>query len=69
MIDWIKISDGLPPIGDRVLAVGHPALISDGGRWVKVIAYLGNETWASFDEEYPTSVPPTHWIPLPKLPK
>lgn len=54
---WIKCSERLPDEGDYVLAVWNGLI---------VVVYRVGNSWADGDE---TISAPTHWRPLPPLPK
>lgn len=80
MSEWISVDDGLPDIARPVwLALEGGSIIIggrglDGNAWVWCNAYdthyldtLGN--WCCAALEFYDEYIPTHWQPLPELPK
>lgn len=57
--EWIKVEDGMPKIGSAILIFCE---ILD----IHVSFYDGA---GKFTHPYYDSFKPTHWMPLPKLPK
>ena len=61
-MDWIPVTDRLPPIGKRVLACS----------WMSaryIVAYISPEGgwYLSFEHSPIQNI--THWMPLPELPQ
>ena len=68
MSDWIKCSERLPNVGERVLMnVGKSVFEGwhDGRIWVRYDDF--DESPASFEELMCKRV--THWMPLPEPPE
>lgn len=77
-MEWIKVEDDLPPIGELVWIYGGDAGITiaertenESGWYWEVI----NDTYFVADEDqiivdtYWEDINPTHWHSIPKLPK
>ena len=74
--EWVKVEDGLPNIGDRILCIENDGDIQIAVYGVdKVIGEkdrVTNKPIACFldeQDEQPSFYLPTHWMPLPKNPK
>lgn len=77
-MEWKSVDDELPPIGELVWVYGRQDGIylaeryqwPDGWQWAKM-----NDPFFSRHEDkisadaYIEDIEPTHWHPLPKLPK
>lgn len=60
---WIRCSERMPPVGERVLALDPTNGVYTAKRWVE-----RSETFEP--DENPSSVTrPTHWMPLPEAPE
>lgn len=74
--EWVKVEDGLPNIGDRILCIENDGDIQIAVYGVdKVIGEkdrVTNKPIACFldeQDEQPSFYLPTHWMPLPHPPK
>ena len=62
-MDWIPVTDRLPPIGKKVLACSWMSVTY----YVAYVSLVGGKWHLSFGDSPILNI--THWMPLPDLPQ
>ena len=65
---WIDIKDKLPKVGEKVLAVD----MNDPRPTVEILIFFGTDSYDQLLEwsSYSCNLfDPTHWMPLPEVPR